>query len=276
MYKKVNTIHLVGIGGIGMSSLAHLLLKAQYQVSGSDLASNENIKNLEALGVKCFLEHKEENIQKAELLVYSSAISNQNPELIAAKKKNIPTIPRAEMLAEMMRLKYGIAVAGAHGKTTTTSMIAQVLEFAGLDPTAVVGGKMNNFNGLNAKVGNGEFMVVEADESDGSFHRLSPSIAVITNIDKEHLDYYKTMESLTEAFFTFIEKVPFYGMSVLCGDDSFIKAFLPKISRRKMTYGLEDQNDYRVISYEPNREGSVSVIQTPTSQETLTLKIPGI
>lgn len=276
MYKKVNKIHFVGIGGIGMSSLAHLLIKAQYQVTGSDLSFNENIKNLELLGVKCFIDHREENIQNAELLVYSSAILNNNPELIAARKKNIPTIPRAEMLAEMMRLKYGIAVAGAHGKTTTTSMIAQVLEHAGLDPTAVVGGKMHNFNGLNAKVGNGEFMVVEADESDGSFNRLSPSIAIVTNIDKEHLDYYKTMENLSAAFYTFVEKVPFYGLSVLCGDDVFIKEFIHKISRRKMTYGIEKQNDYRILSYKPNTAGSVSVIETPTSVETIQLKIPGI
>jgi len=189
MYKKIDRIHLIGIGGIGMSGIAELLLRHGYQVSGSDLHQGESVRTMKTLGVTIFQGHHAANVEGAGLVVYSSAIRRDNPEMMAAAEKSIPLISRAEMLAELMRLKYGIAVAGAHGKTTTTSMISLALMEAGLDPTIVVGGRMDNFGGTNARLGNGGFMVVEADESDGSFNQLSPSIAIVTNMDREHMDY---------------------------------------------------------------------------------------
>jgi len=275
MYNKVNKIHLVGIGGIGMSAIAELLLREGYQVSGSDLKANEIVKGLIARGVKFYQGHARENVLNTELVVYSSAINPENPEMAQALSQQTPVIARAEMLAELMRLKYGIAVAGAHGKTTTTSMIATILMEANLDPTIVVGGRMDNFGGTNARLGSGEFMVVEADESDGSFNKLSPSIAVVTNMDREHMDHYKTMARLKKAFLSFLNKVPFYGLSVVCGDDPYLRVLYSKIDRRKKTYGFRPDNHYHVVSYSSHSEGTCSRIQVGNENFELNLQVPG-
>ncbi|MFO7156213.1 MAG: UDP-N-acetylmuramate--L-alanine ligase [Pseudomonadota bacterium] len=240
------TIHFVGIGGIGMSGIAEVLLNLGYPVTGSDLREGENTRRLESFGARIFVGHRPENVGDADVVVYSSAVRSDNPEVRHAKDLGIPVIPRAEMLAELMRLKYGIAVAGSHGKTTTTSLVAHLLAAGGLDPTAVVGGKINGF-GSNAKLGKGEYMVVEADESDGSFLRFSPAIAVVTNIDPEHLDHYGHFEALQEAFLEFVNRVPFYGLSILCLDHPVVQALLPRVERRAVTYGFSAQADYRAI-----------------------------
>lgn len=242
MVKRYRRIHFVGIGGIGMSGIAELLLNLGYGVSGSDLADSETTRRLAQLGARVHRGHSAQNIGDADVVVYSSAVRPDNPELLGARERGIPVIRRAEMLAELMRLKYGIAVAGAHGKTTTTSMIATVLAHAGLDPTAVVGGKLQGLGG-GAKLGQGEYLVAEADESDGSFLRLSPTVAVVTNIDKEHLDHYRDLAHIQETFLEFINRIPFYGVAVLCLDDPHIPALLPRIEKRVLTYGLNPQAD---------------------------------
>ena len=211
MYKKNQKIHFVGIGGIGMSGIAELLLNLNYEVSGSDLRETATTDRLTRLGGTVHKGHRAEHIQEADVVVVSSAVPPDNPEVARARAENIPVIPRAEMLAELMRMKYGIAVAGSHGKTTTTSLIATVLAEGGMDPTMVIGGRLNSL-GSNARLGGGDFLVAEADESDGSFLMLSPTVAVVTNIDPEHLDHYKDMQNLKEAFLRFVEKIPFYGM----------------------------------------------------------------
>ncbi len=242
MFKKIQHIHFVGIGGSGMSGIAEVLLNLGYKVTGSDLAHSETVKRLETLGGKVYIGHDASHVGGAQVVVISSAVSPQNVEVQAAKANLIPVIPRAEMLAELMRLKYGIAVAGAHGKTTTTSMVATVLAHGGLDPTVVIGGKLNRF-GSNAKLGQGEFLVAEADESDGSFLKLSPTIAVVTNIDREHLDFYGDIDRIKAAFLQFVNKVPFYGAVVLCLDQSHIQEILPRIEKRYITYGMTGQAD---------------------------------
>ncbi len=242
-------VHFVGIGGIGMSGIAEVLLNLGYAVSGSDLKVSETTKRLESLGAKIAVGHREENVAMAEVVVISSAVRKDNPEVVAAKRRKIPVIPRAEMLAELMRMKYAVALAGSHGKTTTTSMVATVLAAAGLDPTAVVGGKVNVI-GSNAKVGKSDLMVVEADESDGSFLRLHPSIAVVTNIDAEHLDHYADIDSLKRAFVEFCNRVPFYGLNILCLDHPNVQALLPHIEKRFVTYGSTHAADYRLESVE--------------------------
>lgn len=243
------TIHFVGIGGIGMSGIAEVLLNLGYPVTGSDLRSSETTRRLEGLGAAIHEGHSAAHVGNADVVVISSAVKRDNPEVVEARRRAVPVIPRAEMLAELMRLKYGIAVAGSHGKTTTTSMIAHLLAAGGLDPTAVVGGKLNNF-GSNAKLGKGEYMVVEADESDGSFLAFSPAIAVITNIDPEHLDHYGNFETLKRAFLEFANDVPFYGLSVMCLDHPVVQAMLPFLERRHVTYGLSSQADYRADAIE--------------------------
>ncbi len=240
MFRKIQHIHLVGIGGSGMSGIAEVLLTLGFRVTGSDLSPSETIKRLEELGGIVFIGHQGGNVGEAEVVVISSAVSQSNPEVIAARERQIPVIPRAEMLAELMRLKYGIAIAGAHGKTTTTSMVAVVLAQAGLDPTLVIGGKVNAL-GSHARLGRGDFLVAEADESDGSFLRLSPTIVAVTNLDREHLDFYGSMERLQEAFLDFINRVPFYGQAVLCSDDERIRALLPRVVKRYQTYGLHEE-----------------------------------
>ncbi len=242
MFRKIQHIHFVGIGGAGMSGIAEVLLNLGYKVTGSDQHHGESVRRLEMLGGKVWMGHDAAHVEGAQVVVVSSAISPQNAEVRAARARLIPVIPRAEMLAELMRLKYGIAVAGAHGKTTTTSMVATVLASAGLDPTAVIGGKLNRF-GSNAKLGQGEFLVAEADESDGSFLKLSPTIAVVTNIDREHMDYYGDIERIKKAFLQFVNKVPFYGSVVLCLDQDHLQEILPRIEKRYLTYGMTGQAD---------------------------------
>lgn len=275
MYKKIKKIHLIGVGGIGMSGIAELLLRNGYTVSGSDLNRGESVKHIESLGVRVFVGHAASHIAGAELVVHSSAVREDNPELAAALAQGIPCIPRAEMLAELMRLKYGIAVAGAHGKTTTTSMIGLVLREGGLDPTIVVGGRMDNFGGTNARLGHGEFMVVEADESDGSFNKLSPSIAIATNLDREHMDFYKNMAGLKKAFLSFLNKVPFYGLSILCADDPYLRILRSRVTRRKVTYGFASDSSYRVTSYEAREGRTTCEIAAPGGRERLVLRVPG-
>jgi UDP-N-acetylmuramate--alanine ligase len=239
MLGRTRRIHFVGIGGIGMSGIAELLANLGYEVSGSDAKSSELTARLERLGVRIAKGHRADHVGHADVVVTSSAIQAGNPEVDEARARGIPVIPRAEMLAELMRLRYGIAVAGAHGKTTTTSMIALVLERAGLDPTAVIGGRLSAF-GSNARLGRGDYMVVEADESDRSFLKLTPAIAVITNIDREHMESYGSWDTLQQAFVDFANKVPFYGTVVACADDEPVRALLPRMTRRVITYGLEE------------------------------------
>jgi UDP-N-acetylmuramate--alanine ligase len=234
---RTRHVHFVGIGGIGMSGLAELLVNLGYVVSGSDLRASAVTARLEALGARVFTGHRAEQVGGADVVVVSSAIRADNPEVLEAARRHIPVIPRAEMLAELMRLRYGIAVAGSHGKTTTTSMIALMLERGGLDPTAVIGGRLSAF-GSNARLGRGEVMVAEADESDGSFLRLSPAIAVVTNIDREHVDHYGDFDRLCEAFVDFANRVPFHGAVVACADDPAVARLLPRMTRRIVPYGL--------------------------------------
>ncbi len=237
-------IHFVGVGGIGMSGIAEVLLNLGYAVSGSDLKESDITRRLASLGGRIQRGHAAANVEDVDVVVISSAVRKDNPEVVEARRRKIPIIPRAEMLAELMRLKNGIAVAGSHGKTTTTSMAAHLLAHAGLDPTAVVGGKVNSF-GSNAKLGKGEYMVVEADESDGSFLHLPPTIAIVTNIDPEHLDHWKTEEALRRGFLDFVNRVPFYGRAILCIDHPTVQSLLPEIESRYVTYGEGLQADYR-------------------------------
>ncbi len=242
MYQKNYHIHFVGIGGIGMSGIAALLLNLGYTVSGSDLKLSPITENLKRLGAKIYKGHSAEQIQGADVIVTSTAISRENPEVAAARDKKLPIIPRAEMLAELMRIKYSIAVSGAHGKTSTTSMVAQILNTAGLDPTVVVGGLLKGLD-TNALHGKGDFIVAEADESDGSFLKYAPAIAVVTNIDREHLDYYSGIDDIKEKFVQFINSVPFYGLAILCLDNEHIQDILPQIRVRFTTFGFSAQAD---------------------------------
>lgn len=245
MFKRYQHIHFIGIGGIGMSGIAELLLNLGYKVSGSDLKTSDLTKRLQTLGAVIYSGHDPSHLTGADVVVVSSAVSEENPELDAARKlPKVPVIRRAEMLAELMRLKYSVLVAGAHGKTTTTSMVSTVLARGGLDPTVVIGGKLNAW-GTNAKLGSGEFMVAEADESDGTFLMLPPTIAVVTNIDLEHLDYYRDIDHIKDTFLRFINKVPFYGQAILCLDDQNIQAILPHVHKRFVTYGFSPEADFQ-------------------------------
>ena len=244
VFGKIQHIHFVGIGGIGMSGIAEVLVNLGYQVSGSDLKESAATQRLRGLGITVHLGHHGRAIEGAQVVVISSAVKGDNPEVVAAHAGKVPVIPRGEMLAELMRMKYGIAIAGSHGKTTTTSMVAQVLSQGGIDPTIVIGGKLGTI-GSNAKLGKGPFLVAEADESDGSFLMLNPTLAVITNIDREHLDHYKDLEEIQDAFVTFANKVPFYGSVFLCMDDANAAAVRPRLKRRVRTYGTHPQVDIR-------------------------------
>ncbi|MFC1859606.1 UDP-N-acetylmuramate--L-alanine ligase [Thermodesulfobacteriota bacterium] len=244
MYQKRYHIHFVGIGGIGMSGIAELLLNLKYEVTGSDIASSDITRRLQGLGGIIHEGHAESHIRGADVVVVSSAIVSGNPEVVAAEQAAIPVIPRAEMLAELMRLKYSIAVAGAHGKTSTTSIIASLLEKGGLDPTVVIGGKLKSI-GTNAVLGRGDFIVAEADESDGSFLKYSPAVAVVTNIDREHLDFYEDLSTIKDVFLNFLDRVPFYGLAVLCLDNEPIQDLIPKMKKRYTTYGMSSQADYQ-------------------------------
>jgi UDP-N-acetylmuramate--alanine ligase len=246
-------VHFVGIGGIGMSGIAELVANLDYAVSGSDLRASEVTDRLAAMGVTIATGHHAANLGDADVVVISSAVAADNPELVAARDRGVPIIPRAEMLAELMRLKFGIAIAGAHGKTTTTSMVALMLERAGLDPTAVIGGRLSAF-GSNARLGKGQYMVAEADESDRSFLLLSPAIAVVTNIDREHMEAYGSIERLHDAFVQFAQRVPFYGAVIACVDDPAVRAILPRLTRRTITYGLS--NGAQVRGEQPTTDGA--------------------
>jgi UDP-N-acetylmuramate--alanine ligase len=241
-FRNFQRIHLVGIGGIGMSGIAEVLLTLGYSVSGSDTKPSAITERLQNLGAKIYEGHEEANVEGAHVLVISSAVKSDNSEVVEAHKRKIPVIPRAEMLAELMRLKYGVAVAGAHGKTTTTSIVASVLAAAHLDPTFVVGGRVNQV-GTTARLGKGEFFVVEADESDRSFLLLAPVVAVVTTIDREHLDQYSSLEDIQDAFTQFVNRVPFYGAVVLCLDEPNVQAIIPGVKRPIITYGVSSQAD---------------------------------
>jgi UDP-N-acetylmuramate--alanine ligase len=241
-FKKIKRLYFVGIGGTGMCGIAEILWNLGYEVTGSDMRSSESTERLEKLGIKIYLEHKKENVKDADVLVVSSAVKDSNPEVIFAKENKIPVIRRAEMLGELMRMKYGIGVAGTHGKTTTTSMIGHILTEAGLDPTIIVGGRVKSL-GSNAKLGQGEYLVAEADEFDRSFLRLTPTIAVVTTLEAEHLDYYKDLEEIKSVFAEFVNKVPFYGSVILCLDEEAIQEIMPRIERPIVTYGLVPQAD---------------------------------
>jgi UDP-N-acetylmuramate--alanine ligase len=249
MFGKIRKIHFIGIGGIGMSGIAEVLLNLGYQVSGSDLKESEITRRLSELGGTITYGHRRENLADVDVVVTSTAVRADNPEVLEAHRRLTPVIPRAEMLAELMRMKYGIAIAGTHGKTTTTSMVATILTHGGIDPTVVIGGRLDLFES-NAKLGQGQFLVAEADESDGSFLKLSPTIAVVTNIDADHLDYYRDLDQIRDTFIDFINKVPFYGLAVLCLDDPNIQSLLPRVRKRMTTYGINSQADFSASAIE--------------------------
>jgi UDP-N-acetylmuramate--alanine ligase len=276
IFGKVKHIHLVGIGGIGMSGIAELLINLGYSISGSDIKRSEVTEHLSGLGGKIFFGHRPQNVDGADVVVFSSAVKDDNSEIVEARERSVPVIPRAEMLAELMRLKYGIAVAGAHGKTTTTSMIASILTRGGLDPTVVIGGRLNIWGGSNARLGNSDFLVAEADESDGSFLALSPSMAVITNIDYEHMDFYRSMNDLRRTFVDFVNKIPFYGRAILCLDDKEVQGLIPKLRKSYLTYGLNPQADIRAseISKEELNTSFVVTFKNRLAG-TITICIPG-
>ncbi|HVU04903.1 MAG TPA: UDP-N-acetylmuramate--L-alanine ligase [Polyangiaceae bacterium] len=277
---RVRHVHFIGVGGIGMSGLAEILRTLEFDVSGSDMKEGETTARLSRLGVRIDVGHRSENVRGADVVVYSSAIRPENPEIVEARALGIPVIPRAEMLAELMRVKYGVAIAGSHGKTTTTSLVATILGAAGFDPTVVVGGRMHML-GTNARLGAGDLLVAEADESDGSFLRLTPTIAAVTNIDAEHLDFYRTYDAVKAAFLEFINKVPFYGLAVLCLDHPAVQELLPSVGRRHVTYGLSPQADYSAravgfhklrtsfVAYKHGRPFGEFVVQMPGQHNVL-------
>jgi len=278
VFRRIQHVHFVGIGGIGMCGLAELLYNQGYRVSGSDLSSGATVERLRTLGVTVSIGHVGAQIGDADVVVYSSAVSPTNEELVAAERRKIPVIPRAEMLAEVMRLKDGIAVAGSHGKTTTTSLIAHVLDAAGLDPTAIIGGRVlaSETAPTGARLGAGSLLVAEADESDGSFLRLAPVIALITNIDPEHLDHYGSFEALQDAFVSFANRIPFWGLSVLCLDHPGVQAIVPQMTRRTLTYGLSSQAD--LCAYDLAVEGFGMAFSVRERNEPLgrvRIRIPG-
>jgi UDP-N-acetylmuramate--alanine ligase len=279
---RTRHVHFVGIGGIGMSGIAELLVNLGYQVGGSDAKSSDITRRLAGLGVRVHEGHAAGNVGAADVVVVSSAVRPDNPEVAEARARHIPVIPRAEMLAELMRLKYGVAVAGAHGKTTTTSMVAFMLEQAGLDPTAVIGGRLSAF-GSNARLGQGAYMVAEADESDGSFLKLAPVLSIITNVDREHLDHYGTYDRVLEAFVEFANRVPFYGAVVVCLDDPDLAALVPQMTRRVITYGLESADAMLTARDIATGDGHTRCQlfrqhhqdQTPVALGELRLSVPG-
>ena len=256
MQRKIKCIHFVGIGGIGMSGIAEVLLNLGYKISGSDAQQSDTTMRLQNLGAMVAIGHSAKNIGNADVVVTSTAIKAANPEVVEAHMRNIPVIPRAEMLAELLKMKFSVAVSGSHGKTTTTSMVATILAGGGLDPTMVIGGKLASI-GSNARLGDGEIIVAEADESDGSFLKLSPTIAVITNIDREHLDYYPGITEIKDAFLKFANIVPFYGCTVICNDNEHVREIAPQIKRRTITYGIERTADYSAqeIKFQGSKTG---------------------
>jgi UDP-N-acetylmuramate--alanine ligase len=277
MMQTVKNVHFVGIGGIGMSGIAEILLSQGFNVTGSDLVKSDVTDRLESLGIKIFEGHSKENLINADVVVYSSAVNLENPEVKAAYERKIPVIKRSEMLAECMRMKYGIGIAGTHGKTTTTSMVGLVLTEAGIDPTIIVGGKLSGLGGTNARLGNGEYIVVEADEFDRTFLKLAPVIAAITTLEKEHLDTYKDLEDIKSAFVEFANKVPFFGFVVLCLDEPALQDVIPTINKKIFTYGLSPQADIKAvnISHDKNRS-TFTVIYLGKELGEIILNIPGL
>ncbi len=275
-FGKTKHIHFVGIGGIGMSGIAELLVNLGYKISGSDLKKTEVTRRLSDLGCHIFEGHKQHYAAGADVVVYSSAVSFENPEIIGAVDQHVPVIPRAEMLAELMRLKYGIAIAGAHGKTTTTSMVASILNCGQLDPTVVIGGRLDIWNGSNAKLGQGDILLAEADESDGSFLSLSPTLAVVTNLDNEHLDHYGDMDTMRKNFVDFINNVPFYGTSILCLDNEEIQGIIPQLKKKYLTYGMVSQADLQIKDMEKSTsEVSFEVLFHNRSLGRIKVGMPG-
>lgn len=276
MFRGIRNIHFVGIGGIGMSGIAELLINLGFCVSGSDVADSDTVSRLRSLGARVEIGHKEENLGNAQVVVYSSAVARDNPECLLAKSKALPVIPRAEMLAEIMRMKQSIAIAGTHGKTTTTSMLATVLSVANLDPTAVIGGKLDMF-GSNARLGEGNLLVAEADESDRSFLKLAPIIAVVTNIEKEHMDCYLDLNDILDTYVQFMNKVPFFGFNMVCLDNENVQQILPRLERKVITYGYHTQALYRYS--EPSFDGLTSRFIAHRNGATLgevSLSVPGV
>ncbi len=275
MFFKPQHVHFVGIGGIGMSGIAEVLLTLGYQVSGSDMKLSPITERLSGLGATIYLGHEGSNVTGARAVVVTSALDSRNPEVAEARRLQIPVIPRGELLAELMRLKFGIAIAGSHGKTTTTSMVASVLR--GLDPTVVVGGRVAGMQGSNARVGNSPILVVESDESDGSFLKLAPIVAVVTNIDREHLDHYPSLHEIQEAFVDFVNKVPFYGVAVVCMDDANVQKIFPAIQRRTITYGQAGQVDLEIQNVSLRANGSTFRVRRSGAElGEFQLKVPGL
>jgi UDP-N-acetylmuramate--alanine ligase len=276
MFHKIRRIHFVGIGGTGMCGIAEVLINLGYEVSGSDVSDGDSVRRLRRLGCRVAVGHDAANLGDAQVVVVSTAVPGSNPELSAARAAGVPVIPRAEMLGELMRMKFGIAVAGAHGKTTTTWLVSLVVDHAGLDPTIVVGGRLRALD-TNARLGGGRYLVAEADESDGSFLRLSPTIAVITNLDREHLDHYGTMAAIEDTFVAFANKVPFYGAAILCLDDPGARSLLPRLNRRVITYGFSPEADVRATDRRREDGRSVfTVVAGGAALGEVRLAVPGV
>jgi UDP-N-acetylmuramate--alanine ligase len=275
MNTRIKKIHMVGVGGSGMSGIAEVLLNLGYAVSGSDMSDGPVVRRLKSLGAEIFIGHGKENVPDAQVVVKSTAIGKDNPELVEAQARNIPIIPRAEMLAELMRLRTGVAVAGTHGKTTTTSLVAAIFDEAGLDPTVIIGGRINAY-GANARLGEGEYLVAEADESDGSFLCLFPIISVITNVDADHLDFYPSLKEIDDAFITFMNKAPFYGKNIVCGDDPGVKRLLPFVKRPVLTYGFGKDNALRGEVLESGAISRFTIILQGKELGECELKHPGL
>ena len=276
MFGRTKRLHFVGIGGSGMSGIAEILLTMGYTVTGSDISRSSTVERLEKAGAKVFLGHSEENVGEAQVVVISSAVSADNPEVLSAKSQLIPVIPRAEMLAELMRMKYAVAVAGSHGKTTTTSMVAEILTGGGLDPTIIIGGKVDRM-GSGARLGESDYLVAEADESDGSFLKLFPTVAVVTNIDEEHIDHYGSFNRVKEAFCQFINKTPFYGAAAICIDDPAIQEIIPQLEKRFLTFGITSTAD--VTARDISFDGLNSTFTVVTNKKEIgrqTIAMPGL
>ncbi len=277
MFSSIKKLHFVGIGGIGMSGIAEILIDQGFLITGSDKAASDNTERLASLGAKVFIGHASKNVEPdVDALVYSSAVAPDNPELVEAQRRKIPVIRRAEMLAEVMRLKYGIGIAGTHGKTTTTSMVSLILIEGGIDPTVIVGGRLRGLAGSNARLGKGEFIVVEADEFDRSFLSITPTIAVLTTLETDHLDCYRDLEDIKGAFIQFANKVPFYGFVVLCLDEPALQDIMPRIKKKIMTYGLNGQADLQAVDIRHSENRSTfTVLHEGAELGTIELQIPG-
>lgn len=277
MFSSIHTLHFVGIGGIGMSGIAEILMDQGFRITGSDRAASDNTDRLKELGAHVFIGHAAENLEPdVDVVVYSSAVPPENPELVEAYRRKIPVIRRAEMLAEVMRLRYGIGIAGTHGKTTTTSMVSLVLMEGGIDPTVIVGGRLRGLAGSNARLGKGDFIVVEADEFDRSFLSITPTIAVLTTLETDHLDCYRDLEDIKSAFIQFASKVPFYGFVVLCLDEPALQDIMPKLKKKIITYGLNGQADLQAVDIRHKQNTSTFlVVHNGKDLGEVTLQIPG-